>query len=51
MALIALLFRLINVPSVPEAQVETPASEMEAFYVPPGVSGPIVAAPFNVDVF
>ncbi len=51
MALFALLIKLINIPMVPTAQVETPTSEMEAYYVPAGFEGPIVAAPFNEIVF
>lgn len=51
MALFTLLVNLFIQPSLPQAQVETPTSEMEAYYVPAGFEGPIVAAPFTEIVF
>ncbi len=51
MALIALLINLFTQPALPQAQVETPTSEMEAVFVPAGFEGPVVAAPFNEIVF
>ena len=51
MALIALLINLFTQPALPQAQVETPTSEMEAVFVPAGHVGPIVAAPFTTIVF
>ena len=51
MALFALLIKLISTPLTPMAQVETPTAEMEAFYVPAGFEGPVVAAPFTEIVF
>ena len=51
MALITLLISLYTQPAPPRAQVETPTSEMEAYYVPAGYVGPIVAAPFTARTF
>lgn len=51
MALITLLISLYTQPLPPKAQVETPTAEMEAYYVPPGFVGPIVAAPFTARTF
>jgi len=51
MAFITLLISLFTQPALPQAQVETPTSEMEAVFVPAGFEGPIVAAPFTTIVF
>jgi hypothetical protein len=52
--MIALLLALFITPAheaqtVPEALILTPG--MEAIWVPEGTVGPIVAAPFTVEVF
>ena len=52
--MIALLLALFTTPVhnaqvVPEALILTPG--LEAVWVPEGVTGPIVAAPFEAEVF
>lgn len=37
--------------AVPEGQVRVEGMEIEAVYVPAGYEGPIVAAPFSVEIF
>lgn len=51
MTLITLLISLYTQPALPQAQIETPTSEMEAVFVPAGHVGPIVAAPFTARTF
>lgn len=37
--------------AVPEGEVSGGGAEIEAVYLPAGYEGPIVAAPFSVEVF
>jgi len=53
--MLTILLSLISIfngtAQIPEGQVEVPQAEVEAVFVPAGVEGPIVAAPFDEVVF
>ena len=51
MPLFLVLFKLIHTPVALDPDVEVPAGEIEAIFIPAGYTGPVVAAPFNEEVF